>query len=159
MAPLAVNLKVAPSISTAPRHISIRCRKISKYSYILQMSVSICRFSEMSFDCKMISRRLQSNCGKICVTVRNIALELHMDLNQCHKLAAQNQFDRMVPYHSPEIIRRADVVWIQTNCIGHKSYYNIIDLARRYDRKVRYFKYASASKCAEQIVEEENADE
>ena len=57
---------------------------------------------------------------------------------------------------SPEIIRRADVVWIQTNCIGHKSYYNIIDLARKYDRKVRYFKYASASKCAEQIIEEEN---
>ena len=82
-----------------------------------------------------------------------------MDLNQCHKLAAQNRFDRVVPYHSPEIIRRADVVWIQTNCIGHKSYYNIIDLARKYDRKVRYFKYASASKCAEQIVEEENADE
>ena len=40
-----------PSISTAPRHISIHCRKISKYSYMLQMSVSICRFSEMSFDC------------------------------------------------------------------------------------------------------------
>lgn len=59
---------------------------------------------------------------------------------------------------SPEIIRRADVVWIQTNCIGHKSYYNIIDLARKYDRKVRYFKYASASKCAEQIVEEETED-
>ena len=52
---------------------------------------------------KIISRRLQSNCGKICVTVRNIALELHMDLDQCHKLAAQNQFDRVVPYHSPEI--------------------------------------------------------
>ena len=102
-APLAVNLKVAPSISAAPRHISIRCRKISKYSYMLQMSVSICRFSEMTFDCKIISRRPQSNCGKICVTVRNIALELHMDLNQCHKLAAQNQFDRVVPYHSPEI--------------------------------------------------------
>ena len=59
---------------------------------------------------------------------------------------------------SPEIIRRADVVWIQTNCIGHKSYYNIIDLARRYGRKVRYFKYASATKCAEQVVEEENTD-
>lgn len=56
---------------------------------------------------------------------------------------------------SPEIIRRADVVWIQTNCIGHKSYYNIIDLARKYGRKVRYFKYASATKCAEQVVEEE----
>lgn len=59
---------------------------------------------------------------------------------------------------SPEIIRRADVVWIQTNCIGHKSYYNIIDLARKYGRKVRYFKYASATKCAEQVVEEENTD-
>ena len=44
-----------------------------------------------------------SKCGKICVTVRNIALELHMDLNQCHKLAAQNRFNRVVPYHSPEI--------------------------------------------------------
>ena len=34
-----------PGISTAPRHISIHCRKILKYSYILQMSVSICRFT------------------------------------------------------------------------------------------------------------------
>ena len=32
---------------------------------------------------------------------------------------------------SPEIIKRADVVWIQTNCIGHKSYNIIIDLARK----------------------------
>ena len=26
-----------------------------------------------------------------------------MDLNQCHKLAAQNRFNRVEPYHSPEI--------------------------------------------------------
>ena len=59
---------------------------------------------------------------------------------------------------SPEIIKRADVVWTQTNCIGHKSYNIIIDLARKYSRKVRYFAYASATKCAEQVVaEEENA--
>ena len=56
---------------------------------------------------------------------------------------------------SPEIIKRADVVWIQTNCIGHNTYYNVIDLVRRYGRKVRYFKYASAVKCAEQVAEEE----
>lgn len=56
---------------------------------------------------------------------------------------------------SAEVIRRADVVWIQTNCIGHNTYYNVIDLVRRYGRKVRYFKYASAVKCAEQIAEEE----
>lgn len=59
---------------------------------------------------------------------------------------------------SPEVIKRADVVWIQTNCIGHKSFYGIIDLARRYERKVRYFKYASATKCALQVVEEEQAE-
>lgn len=56
---------------------------------------------------------------------------------------------------SAEVIRRADVVWIQTNCIGHNTYYNVIDLVRRYGRKVRYFKYASAVKCAEQVAEEE----
>ena len=37
-------------------------------------------------------------------------------------------------------------------------YYNIIDLARKYVRKVRYFAYASATKCAEQVVEQENED-
>lgn len=56
---------------------------------------------------------------------------------------------------SPEIIRKADVVWIQTNAIAHKSFYGIIDLCRRYNKKVRYFKYASAAKCAEQVVEDE----
>ena len=40
---------------------------------------------------------------KICVTVRNIVFKLYMDLNQCHKLAAQNQLDRAVLYHSLEI--------------------------------------------------------
>ena len=56
---------------------------------------------------------------------------------------------------SPEIIKRADVAWIQTNCIGHKSYNIIIELARKYNRRVRYFVYASATKCAEQVVAEE----
>lgn len=60
---------------------------------------------------------------------------------------------------SPEIIRKADVVWIQTNAIAHKSFYGIIDLCRRYNKKVRYFKYASATKCAEQVVEEEENTE
>ena len=30
-----------------------------------------------------------------------------------------------------------------------------IELARKYSRKVRYFAYASATKCAEQVVAEE----
>ena len=28
---------------------------------------------------------------------------VHLNLTQCHKLATQNQFERVVPYHSPEI--------------------------------------------------------
>ena len=58
---------------------------------------------ELSPASENIQNLPSSNCGKICVTVRNIALELHMDLNQCHKLAAQNRFNRVEPYHSPEI--------------------------------------------------------
>lgn len=57
---------------------------------------------------------------------------------------------------SPDIIRKADVIWIQTNCIGHRTYYHIIDLCRKHNRRVRYFGYASTAKCAEQVIEEEN---
>ena len=71
----------------------------------------------------------------------------------CGKSSSSSQmFDSI---SSPEIIRKADVVWIQTNAIAHKSFYGIIDLYRRYHKKVRYFKYASAAKCAEQVVEDE----
>ena len=54
-----------------------------------------------------------------------------------------------------DMIRRADVVWIQTNAISHGYYYKIIDEVRKYDVRVRYFSYASAQKCAEQIVADE----
>ena len=54
-----------------------------------------------------------------------------------------------------ELIRRADVVWIQTNSLSHSYYYKIIDEVRKHHVPVRYFSYASAAKCAEQIVEED----
>ena len=39
------------------------------------------------------------------------------------------------------------------------GFFVYIDLARKYNRRVRYFAYASATKCAEQVVaEEENTD-
>lgn len=55
------------------------------------------------------------------------------------------------------MIRRADVIWIQTNAMAHSYYYKIIDEARKYGIRVRYFSYASAQKCAEQIVVDEKA--
>ena len=51
------------------------------------------------------------------------------------------------------IIRNADVLWIQPNAMAHKMYYRIVDNARLYKKPVRYFTYASAVKCAEQVAE------
>lgn len=50
------------------------------------------------------------------------------------------------------LIRNADMVWIQTNALSHAFYYTIIDEVRRYNIPLRYFSYASATKCAEQLV-------
>jgi len=54
---------------------------------------------------------------------------------------------------NPEIVRNADVVWIQTNCISHSQYNNITRVARLHGIQLRYFAYASAEKCAEQLVD------
>ena len=51
-----------------------------------------------------------------------------------------------------DLIRRADVIWIQTNALSHAYFYKIIDEARKHHVPVRYFSYASAGKCAEQLV-------
>ena len=56
---------------------------------------------------------------------------------------------------NPDLIRHAYVVWVQTNCISHKAYAVIIDTVRRYHKLIRYFSYASAAKCAEQVVEQD----
>ncbi|MDO4733590.1 MAG: hypothetical protein Q4B50_08790, partial [Bacillota bacterium] len=54
-----------------------------------------------------------------------------------------------------ELIRRADIVWIQTNSLSHSYYYKIIDEVRKHHVPLRYFSYASATKCAEQVAEED----
>ncbi len=51
------------------------------------------------------------------------------------------------------MIRYADVLWIQPNAIAHKQFYKVADEARKYNKPMRYFHYASAAKCAEQIIE------
>lgn len=50
------------------------------------------------------------------------------------------------------LIRNADVIWVQANAMSHKMYYRIIDNARQWKKQVRYFAYASAEKCAEQLA-------
>ena len=59
----------------------------------------------------------------------------------------------MVP--NAELIRRAEIVWIQANAISHSNYYKILDETRKHSIPVRYFSYASALKCAEQLAEQD----
>jgi len=53
---------------------------------------------------------------------------------------------------SSDMIRNADIVWIQTNALAHANFYKIIDVVRANNVPVRYFAFASATKCAEQII-------
>ena len=56
---------------------------------------------------------------------------------------------------SPDIVRNADIVWIQTNCISHSQFSNVVKEARNYSVQVRYFAFASAEKSAMQVVEDD----
>ena len=60
--------------------------------------------------------------------------------------------DRSLVAFDTDVIKHADEIWIQTNCISHKMYYKIMDAARKWKKQVKYFLYASARKCAEQVV-------
>lgn len=51
-----------------------------------------------------------------------------------------------------DLIRGADEVWIQVNCISHSNYYKIMDSLGSTEKQVRYFVYSGVTKCAEQIV-------
>ncbi len=53
-----------------------------------------------------------------------------------------------------DLIRNADRIWIQTNAISHSEYYKVVDLCRKNNRPLNYFLYASARKCAEQVVQD-----
>ncbi len=52
-----------------------------------------------------------------------------------------------------KIIRNTDVVWIQSNALSHSQFYRIIDSARLYKKPVRFFTWASATKGAWQVME------
>lgn len=59
---------------------------------------------------------------------------------------------------NPGVIMNAEVVWLQTNALGHSGYYKIIDIIRRNNIKVCYFSYAGAEKCAEQFALDDMQD-
>ena len=58
----------------------------------------------------------------------------------------------------PVIIKNSDFVWIQNNAIPHSQYYKVVNSARQYRKPVRYLRYASAVKCAEQLAESDSEE-
>ena len=54
-----------------------------------------------------------------------------------------------------DMIKAADVVWIQPNALSHRSFYKIINVVRTNQVQIRYFGYASAMKCAVQVLEDD----
>ena len=52
----------------------------------------------------------------------------------------------------PQLVRNADEIWFQTNSLSHKLYDAVTQHASRNQVPVRYFHFASAAKCAEELV-------
>ena len=53
---------------------------------------------------------------------------------------------------NPDLVRNADVVWIQTNRMYHPQYWSIIKIAKQYSVQVRYFRSSGAKSCAMQVI-------
>lgn len=51
------------------------------------------------------------------------------------------------------LLRTADAVWIQPNCMSHSDYYRIMNTAREQGVPVHYYAFDSAYKCAQQLAE------
>lgn len=50
------------------------------------------------------------------------------------------------------MLMNTDVIWLQTNVMGHSYYNKIVDTARTHNIPVKYFSFSSAEKCAEQLA-------
>lgn len=56
-----------------------------------------------------------------------------------------------------QMIRNADEIWFQTNALSHKLYDAVTDCAAGYPITIHYFRFASATKCAEQLIQAQRA--
>lgn len=74
-------------------------------------------------------------------------------LNRIRMLLPNVRFVSPDTQPNEELMRNANEVWIQPNCLSHADFYKIINVVRSQHIPVRYFSYSSAEKCAEQFVE------
>lgn len=54
-----------------------------------------------------------------------------------------------------EMIKYADIVWIQPNAIAHSFYYRIKDMVAKHDIPIKYLTHPGTTKCAEQIAKDD----
>lgn len=73
-------------------------------------------------------------------------------LNRIRTLLANVRFISPDTQPNEDLLRNANEVWIQPNCLSHADFYKIINVVRSQHIPVRYFSYSSAEKCAEQLV-------
>lgn len=51
------------------------------------------------------------------------------------------------------LIKHADIIWVQPNALSHPMYWRVVDTAKAHKKPVRYFSFASWTKCARQVME------
>ena len=52
-----------------------------------------------------------------------------------------------------DIVKNADIIWVQPNCISHPQYWNAIRYAKSYNKPIRYFVAAGTERCSRQMIE------
>ena len=76
-------------------------------------------------------------------------------------LKSMKEYLPSVRFISPEmlpntmLLRMADTVWIQPNCISHSDYYRIMNVVREQYIAVHYYAHDNALKCAQQLATED----
>ncbi len=55
----------------------------------------------------------------------------------------------------PKIIRHADVVWIQNNCMCHSQFKFVVKTASLYKIPIKYFAAAGTARSSQQIIEDD----
>lgn len=52
-----------------------------------------------------------------------------------------------------DLIKYAEIIWIQVDCMKHKNYYKIMNIAKKYNIPVKYFTNKGIISCCNQLVE------
>ena len=74
-------------------------------------------------------------------------------LNEMKKMLPDVRFVSPGVNPNSDLLKTADIVWIQPNCLSHSAFYTIMDVIRSRQIPVRYFTYSGAEKCAVQLIE------